>query len=281
MGRGASLAVILGILLLAASMSSCTTATNNDNPATATAQAERSIQLATQMANKLQTTNEVRYAYVTATAEAFQTMLDATRLWPVAYEDTFDEERGDWPVGVEEGELAKIEWRISDGKYQWKADANSGFVWWTLPEADSVGNFYLAADVQQIDGPPDGEAGLVFRSDGDRSYYNFAINNEGNYSLYFHSPEGWEALIDWMPSNHVISSETNRLTVIAQGDRLLLFINDHFLVEWNDTRLHAGEAGLIIGLSYAGEQGTWEFDNFELRAPKGDEIEAARLDTEP
>jgi hypothetical protein len=168
-------------------MSSCTTATNNDNPATATAQAERSIQLATQMANKLQTTNEVRYAYVTATAEAFQTLLDATRLWPVAYEDTFDEERGDWPVGVEEGELAKIEWHISDGKYQWKADANSGFVWWTLPEADSVGNFYLAADVQQIDGPPDGEAGLVFRSDGDRSYYNFAINNEGNYSLSYFS----------------------------------------------------------------------------------------------
>ena len=270
--------ILLCLLLPAFALSACTSIDGSNNPETAAAQTDRSVQMATQMALQLQATNEVRFVHVTATAKAFQSVLEATRLWTVAFEDTFDEDSGDWPVGEDDGDLAAVDWRISAGKYQWHANANSGFVWWALPEAPIVRNFYVAADVGQIDGPPDGEAGLVFRSDSDTSYYNFGITNEGNYSLYMHSQDGWEALIDWIPSRHLKIDGVNRLAVIAQDERLLLFINDHFLVEYVDERFLEGEVGLIIGLSYAGEEGHWEFDNFELRTPHGDTLEAVNLD---
>ena len=236
--------------------------------------------MATRMAQQLQATNQVRFVHVTATAEAFQAVLEASRLWPVVFEDSFDEDRGDWPVGEEDGDLAAIDWRIGAGKYQWHANANSGFVWWALSEAEGVRSFYVAADVQQIAGPSDGEAGLVFRSDGETSYYNFGISNEGSYSLYMHSQDGWEPLIEWASSRHLIPGGVNRLAVIAQDERLLLFINDHFLTEYVDERLVEGQAGLIIGLSYAGEEGHWEFDNFELRAPQDGTSEAVSLDAD-
>lgn len=248
------------------------------NSATETAQFDRSISLATQMANSVQATNEVRFVHVTETANAFEVLLDSTLLWPIVLADAFDEDNGTWPVGEDIDTLAKINWEIKDGRYEWNAEANSGFVWWSIPESMIVQDFYLSVEVDQIDVPQDGEVGLVFRSDSEDYYYNFSIEEQGRYSVFMHSPDGWEAIIDWTPSRYIQQGESNKLSVIGIEDTMLFFINDRFLNHIVDDRLEEGEAGLIIGLSQAGDSGYWAFDNFELRTPDRDTIEAHLID---
>ena len=117
--------------------------------------------------------------------------------------------------------------------------------------------------------------GLVFRSDGESSYYTYMINNLGSYSVALHSPSGWKTLLEWRPSNDILVGQSNRLSVIAEGDRFLLFINDRYQAGLQDSSLESGEAGLIVGLSYDGDEAAWVFDNYELRAPEGDQTEAS------
>ena len=61
----------------------------------------------------------------------------------------------------------------------------------------------------------------------------------------------------------------NRLTVIADREFFLLFINDQYLTTLFDDRLANGSAGVLTGLSNTGDQGVWTFDNFVLRTPDG------------
>lgn len=244
-------------------------------PPTETAQVERALVLATRMADTLQATNQVRYVHVTATAEANLSLLESARSWTIVLEDDFGQERGTWPTGPDEDILGDIDWRIQDGRYLWQANAVSGFVWWVLPEAaEGIQDFYLGVDVEHIDVPVDGEAGLVFRSNNESDYYNLSINNLGEYSIYMHSQDGWEEMIGWTSSGYILPGEVNRLEVIGIGSRMLIYINNYYLTTVQDDRLAEGEAGLIIGLSNAGDQGSWAFDNFELRAADSDLIEA-------
>ena len=238
-------------------------------------QETRSIQLATQMANSLQATNQVRFTHITATAEAFQEKLAGPKSWPSVFSDEFDDDDGSWVAGESEDTLATINWEITEGTYNWGAEANSGFVWWVLPEADPVSNFYLAADVALAEGPAEAEMGLVFRSDGESSYYTYMINNQGAYAVSFHSPSGWETLLEWRPSSDILVGQSNRLSVIAESDRFLFFINDRYQAGLQEDTLVSGEAGLIVGLSYDGDEAEWVFDNYELRAPQDDQIEAS------
>lgn len=264
-----------GLLLFAAA---CGETGGELTPPTETAQVERAVILATRMADTLQATYQVRSAYVTATAQANLSLLDSARSWTIILEDDFSQEQGTWPIGPDADTLGSINWQILDGRYLWQASALSGFVWWTLPETEPVRDFYLAVDVEHIEVPGDGETGLVFRSDGEEDYYNLSINNLGEYSFYMHSQDGWEEIIGWTPSGYILPGEVNRLEVIGVGSRILIFVNNHYLTIVQDDRLSGGEAGLIIGLSNAGDQGSWAFDNFELRAADSDLIEALILE---
>jgi hypothetical protein len=181
--------------------------------------------------------------------------------------DSFDGEGRGWPAGSESDPLAEIEWSFTGGRYRWAATAQDSFVWWTTPEMDPVEDFYLAVTVQQLSGPPEGEAGLVFRLDSEASrYYLYEIDNAGRFALFFHDTDTWETLIDWQASPALQTGAANRLAVYAQGEELLLLANDQPAATWQDGRLGSGQAGLLIGLSAAGDQGVWEFDDFELRA---------------
>jgi hypothetical protein len=262
------------IFLITIFSSSCTVHSANDSQLDPAAQATRSILLATRMAENLQATNQVRFAHVTATAEAFQNDLAATRSWTEIISDSFDEDEGIWITGESEDSLATMNWTISDGKYNWSASANSGFVWWMVPESDEVSSAYAAVEVSISEGPEDAEMGLVFRSDGLSSYYLFMIDNQGRYYASIHSPEGWETLLDWTPSGDILLHQTNHLGVLAERDQFLLFINQKYQGIIQDDRLDSGQAGLAIGLSTSGDAANWMFDNFEIRAPQSEPIEA-------
>jgi hypothetical protein len=79
--------------------------------------------------------------------------------------------------------------------------------------------------------------------------------------------DDWAPLIDWQRSPAIQTNQPNRLRVIAQGDHFAFFINDRMVGQADDDHWPEGRAGLMGSLYDAGDQATFVFDNFELRAP--------------
>ena len=238
-----------------------------ENPPTLTAQAVRARDMATQIALDLRGTDEWEQHQIEATSQAFKGFLESNENWPVIINEPFDQITDAWPVGSDEGTFANASWEIADGKYRWKAQAKDAFVWWAYPDMDTVADFYLSADSEQISGPADGEWGLIYRVTPEDEYYLFEINARQEYSVYLHQGDEWEPLIDWTPSETIQEGRVNKLAVIAHGTQFLFFINDQFITQLADDRLGEGKTGVLIGMSNAGDQGVWEFDNFSLRSP--------------
>ncbi len=230
-----------------------------------TAQADRVISLATQVAANLQATREVANAQAQATTQALESLAVQAELWPVVIEERFDDNVLEWPTGDGVDPLATILWEIRDHQYHWWAVAKEPFVWWTIPAMDPYRTFILAVDVHQIEGPPDGEAGLVFR-ETEGNYYLFEINGGQQYSFYLHNQDEWEAIQDWTVSDSISLDGPNRLSVIADRESFYLFVNDHYLTTLIDNRLASGSAGVLAGLSSAGDEGSWVFDNFVIQS---------------
>ncbi len=94
--------------------------------------------------------------------------------------------------------------------------------------------------------------GLIIRvpETFDRGYL-FGFTCDGQYSLRIWNPEEkkYEYLIDWTASSHIKagSEQTNRLGIMAEGDRFSLYANGHFLAEASDDTYSKGTFGPFIG----------------------------------
>lgn len=256
------------LLVLSIFLAGCTGSIGEGRPGTATAQADRAIQLATQIGRSLQVTRETGNQQATATAFSRQAVQAEAGRWQILLSDTFDENLFGWFTGTQEDPaLASMTWAIADGKYTWQGKAASGFVWWVTPESEAVTDFSLSASIKQTSQPGLGESGLVFRQSSDEDYYLFEVNGSNQYALYLHSANGWETLIDWTPNPAISAGNPNRLEVIARGAYFTFSINDSFVADYIDKRLSKGAVGLLVGLSNPDEEATWEFDDFLLRIP--------------
>jgi hypothetical protein len=265
------LVAVTCILLTASLLVACGQApTATMSPAGATSQAQQARLLATQMAQGLQATLQYQEQAATATAEAIQSLLAGKDQWQTLLYETFDNNLNDWPTGEDqEASLARILWTLDQGHYRWQAQAIQGFVWWAYPEMEEADDFYLAADVQQVEGPPTGEVGLIFRLNELDEYYLYEIDAQGNFAVFIRQQDGWETLYDWSESRAILPESPNRLAVAAQGSQLYFFINEQFVGSLIDNHLPSGKAGVLVGLSNEGDRGVWQFDNFELRRLPG------------
>ncbi|MBN2550084.1 MAG: hypothetical protein JXB15_13050 [Anaerolineales bacterium] len=263
-------------LVLAIIASGCGSPVETESPPTQTAQAERASRLATQMAGTLVPTWQVSNAEITATAQAFDGFLQEVRQWPLFILDTFDSDRDLWDTGVMTDTLGTAKWAISENIFQWDLYANQGVVWWSIPEIDSVGDFYVSVDVQQIDGPEDAQCGLVFRRTDDQNYYLFEINRQGQYAAYLYLNGSWETWLEWSEFDAIQTNEPNRLSVIGLGSTYWFLVNNQIIPSISGIAGNSqdgpvqGTIGLLVGLDEAGQSASWEFDNFEIRIPPAD-----------
>jgi hypothetical protein len=251
----------LGALLLV----SCSTP--KVSPATATARARQAILQATKMAKA---SNQAYAAEATATAQAYQSRRTAASQWLVVLSEPFDDNTHEWSLGKKTGEFADIEFQLLAGKFRWQATAHRDFLWWSSPTIDLVSDFYLSLEIQSYSSSTTSYAGVVMRLtsvEDSYQYYMFEIRQSGEYSFDLHTAEGWTTLIDWTPSPAIHPSLVNSLEVVAEGDTFSFFINGEWVADARDGTLGSGQTGLVVGLDEDGDSGTWEFDNFVVRAP--------------
>jgi hypothetical protein len=255
-------ALVYLILVLAACSAS------GENQATRAAQAERSIQMATRMASGIQATLEVEHAHTTATAQVIQSLQETARQWPLVLYDPFDSDLGLWETGNSIDDFGKSWWDITNGRYEWRVEATQGLVWWSSPDMEPVGDFYLSVMAQKLDGASASLYGVAFRIFDIKHYYVLQVNENRQYSVYVYNYEdGWSELIPWGETEALYSDQPNHLEVIGQDTNFLFFFNDQYINQVSNDLFTSGTAGLLTGLDNAGEQARWAFDDFELRTP--------------
>jgi len=240
-----------------------TTATAQVAQATTTAQAQAT---ATAQVALAAATAQAR-ATSTAVAEAVVTPVQAAG-WPLVLNDSFDGSNlHDWPTGDYSDERLSGNRSIVDGQYRWEADALDGVIWWSIPDVDSVFDFYLTVQARRVSGVSDGEYGLIFRR-ADRDNYGLFKIEDSQYFKFSVRHEGeWDTVIDWTETAAIRPVGLNRLTVIGEGSHFTFYVNDQLVGEADDDRLISGQAGLAIELVDAGDAAIFEFDDFEVRAP--------------
>jgi hypothetical protein len=187
--------------------------------------------------------------------------------WDVVVCDSFGTNARDWPEGDYAGDLITGDKFITSGRYRWEGNAIDSVIWWSVPDMDSVSDFYLTAKARRVSGVEDGQYGLIFRRSDKQNYGLFKIEDSQYFKFAIRHEGEWDTVIDWTESLAIRPGETNRLTVVAVGSHFTFYINDQYVGEVDEDRLSEGEAGLAIELLDSDDAAVFEFDDFEVRAP--------------
>jgi hypothetical protein len=209
----------------------------------------------------------------TATALAWEGFIAEKQAWPLVLLDTFEDNENDWPVGNESGDYVDISWNIEEGKYRWTALTKDDYIYWTRPLVPLVSDFWLTVETRQLTGPADASIGVIFRMQDTQNYYALLIDNGRLLAVLLSTSEGWTRVIDWTEIPSILPFEVNRISLAAEGPRFTIFINGVLAAQAFDETLEIGRAGVTTSMYNVGDEGSFEFDNFELRAPPGSVVE--------
>jgi serine/threonine protein kinase len=130
----------------------------------------------------------------------------------------------------------------------------------------SYDNAALQVDVSLLAGS---DAGLILRAT-DQQFYEFGIDNQGNFFFRRHDPDGagggsFTDLIPSTRSNAIAHGKRkNTLLVIANGSNFDLFINGIFVGEHQDSSYSNGQVGFSVETFSTVKAGDASFSNFKV-----------------
>ncbi len=185
--------------------------------------------------------------------------------WPIVLADDFSTNENGWPIIDLQAEKTAI---TEDTQYKWWAKAKDWNIFWRRPISyENLKDFYVSVDAKYIEGTGLGNYGLIFRHDAS-DYYIFVINDEGWFTIGKVVSNQYEPIVIWSIFSGIKPGETNQLAVIGIGSRFNCFINGYQVASISDTKITKGKVALAMLLFENGDESTFLFDNFELRAPQ-------------
>ena len=187
-------------------------------------------------------------------------------LWPVVLQDGFDADENDWRTGDYSDERITGSRSITGGKYHWEANALDGVVWWSVPDVASVSDVQLTVDAKRVSGIEDGRYGVVIGRVDNDNYGFFQVKDSQSFKFSVRHEGEWDTVLAWTEASSIRPGEVNQIKIIVTGSHYAFYINDQLVGETDDDRLSRGKVGLAIELD-KGDSATFEFDNFEVRAP--------------
>ena len=210
-------------------------------------------------------------AVLQVTQAALTAKLDLQRSWPVILDEKFANASRNWTTGINNNNLALEEISIENNKYTWKFTTKKPMASFSFPTMPEQTDQYISVDMQMISdtGNLEDQAGITFRqSESDQTFYFFAVNPNGTYSLSMYDGSGWDILIPTSSTDLLKPRQVNHLGGTMSGNEILLELNGSAVASFEDSRLSAGVAGLGLHLPAPGEDATVIFTNFTVRAPK-------------
>ncbi len=199
-----------------------------------------------------------------ATTSNYDSVLKLANEWPLVVYEPFDENLRGWSTGGN-GTYSWGERRIVDGRYRWDLTAVESFIWYTAPISVPFDDFFASVTVDKVDRIA-GDTSIVFRYvDGD-NYYEFGLCDDvTQFRVYIENAGSRSSLVDCTPHRAINSAESNRIAVLAQSDRYLLFINDHYVTTLNDETHSRGSVGVGLDMD-EGQANVFEFDDMVVRS---------------
>lgn len=162
------------------------------------------------------------------------------------FSDTFTDGTS-WPLYTDE----HVSFTVKDSQLVMTAfDPNKYNGWmFTWPVVD---DFYLEMTTETDDCSGLDQYGLMLRATKpppEYIGYLYGISCDGQYSLRRWNGEKYVTLIDWTSSEQINagSNQTNRIGILADGTRLVMYANGELLQEVSDATPQGGRFGVFVG----------------------------------
>jgi len=182
------------------------------------------------------------------------------------YRQDFSGEPDDWNLLPDEGSWGSVDYSFTDETYRWDMNLKKDVLNYQSP--DPV--IYLPEDGYRIgvetyveDACDDCATGLLYNFQDNSNFYYVRLYGEGYYQVYAIENGEWKALSEAVQSEYFIPSESNRITVINDGDNFEIQLNDYPVFNFSDSRFHGGTFGLAAEAP-KGTRIAVRFDNIDV-----------------
>jgi len=159
---------------------------------------------------------------------------------------------------------------IAEGRYRWEAKvsrANSISKVW-LGDF-KVSDFHLIVNSKHITGTRANSAwGVIFRVQDNQNYYWFRVTDSRFFGVAVSEAGQWRDVVAWTRTETIKPNGVNQLEVIAREAHFILLINGQIVSEVEDKAFSKGLVGLAMEGYLQGEQITFDFLDFTLRAQR-------------
>jgi hypothetical protein len=174
------------------------------------------------------------------------------------YEEDFSAPGTEWEISENE----QAQYRIDGGAYSIEVFQSNWIAWNLIGQ--EFADFDLEFEVALVEGDPYNDAGLLFRFQDSDNYYEVDINGEGSFSVGKEVDNEWIQIVEWT-SDPAISTfgRVNRLRLVAVGSEFSLYINDEFMVEFDDSTFASGGIGPVV-TAYDEPPARATFDNITI-----------------
>ena len=201
-----------------------------------------------------------------------QSLVSEAAAWPIAFADPFQSDSFGWSLGSFSNTDGSTKRNIANGKLHIELQtANNAKVAingsTNTARMREFGDFYASVDIQSA-GSKVAAYGLTFRENSAPIYNAYILKLRNDRSLEIRRWLDTDSSVGLLPDQATIKPEgVNRVVVIAVGSRFTILINGQFVTQFEDTALKKGKVGFWAGIQSGNEQATFDFSNFEIRAP--------------
>jgi len=141
-------------------------------------------------------------------------------------------------------------WQVRDGGLYMTARKEVDVDRWGLSRQPAMQDFYLEMEART--GPVCAgfdSYGIVFRAQDNDSGYVFGVTCNGSYRLYQWDHGYFKSIQPYTATEHLKtgSYRTNRIGVMAIGEKMRLYVNGFFIGEYESDWFRHGQFGLMIG----------------------------------
>lgn len=179
------------------------------------------------------------------------------------FQDDFSDTNSGWDRA--EAEFAVTDYQ--DGSYHIAITATN-YSAWANPYRDFT-DVSVQVDAALQGSGEDNAYGIICRYTDIDNYYVGAISSDGYYGFFQRRDGDLQFLgTESMPFSDLINlgSANNRIRLDCIGDTLSLYVNGQLLGEVSDSRLSAGDVGLLAR-TFSAESTDIVFDNFVVSQP--------------
>lgn len=178
------------------------------------------------------------------------------------YSDDFSSSKSGWEITTRGDFLAGYK----KGVYHITVVPDNYWDGTTAPNLN-LSDLMVEVEAKKEAGPDDNVYGIWIRNQAPGSLYAFLISSDGYFEFSKKENDTWVTPSNWTKSSAIkTGDETNRLKVVARGDKFDFYDNDVLLNSYVDSSFSRGGLGLWVGTQSEGNV-TIGFDNFKVWAP--------------